>query len=99
MAVGLSDDERMGDDLTTECVPENGRVNLYSSLTSASPYAAVRSSVVCLCGYEILIQDVLKESLFLEPKLSPPAGRLAGGRRHILPGPARCSDHRTGTKL
>ncbi|KAH8337747.1 hypothetical protein KR067_001096 [Drosophila pandora] len=45
VAVGLSDDERMGDDLTTECVPENGRVNLYSSLTSASPYAAVRSSV------------------------------------------------------
>ncbi|XP_043645679.1 putative ferric-chelate reductase 1 homolog isoform X2 [Drosophila teissieri] len=35
----------MGDDLTTECVPENGRVNLYSSLTSASPYSAVRSSV------------------------------------------------------
>ncbi|XP_017078932.1 putative ferric-chelate reductase 1 homolog isoform X2 [Drosophila eugracilis] len=45
VAVGLSDDAKMGDDLTTECVPENGRVNLYSSLTSASPYAAVRSSV------------------------------------------------------
>ncbi|XP_017094126.2 putative ferric-chelate reductase 1 homolog [Drosophila bipectinata] len=43
VAVGLSDDERMGDDLTTECVPENGRVNLYSSLTSRQ--AAVRSSV------------------------------------------------------
>jgi len=48
VAVGLSDDAKMGDDLTTECVPENGRVNLYSSLTSASPYAAVRSSVVSL---------------------------------------------------
>ncbi|XP_017120314.1 putative ferric-chelate reductase 1 homolog isoform X1 [Drosophila elegans] len=45
VAVGLSDDAKMGDDLTTECVPENGRVNLYSSLTSASPYAAVRSKV------------------------------------------------------
>ncbi|XP_037714123.1 putative ferric-chelate reductase 1 homolog isoform X2 [Drosophila subpulchrella] len=45
VAVGLSDDAKMGDDLTTECVPDNGRVNLYSSLTSASPYAAVRSSV------------------------------------------------------
>ncbi|XP_043645680.1 putative ferric-chelate reductase 1 homolog isoform X3 [Drosophila teissieri] len=45
VAVGLSDDAKMGDDLTTECVPENGRVNLYSSLTSASPYSAVRSSV------------------------------------------------------
>ncbi|XP_016985376.1 putative ferric-chelate reductase 1 homolog isoform X2 [Drosophila rhopaloa] len=45
VAVGLSDDAKMGEDLTTECVPENGRVNLYSSLTSASPYAAVRSDV------------------------------------------------------
>ncbi|EDV55831.1 putative ferric-chelate reductase 1 homolog isoform X2 [Drosophila erecta] len=45
VAVGLSDDAKMGDDLTSECVPENGRVNLYSSLTSASPYSAVRSSV------------------------------------------------------
>ncbi|XP_016968221.1 putative ferric-chelate reductase 1 homolog isoform X2 [Drosophila biarmipes] len=45
VAVGLSDDAKMGDDLTTECVPENGRVSLYSSLTSASPYSAVRSSV------------------------------------------------------
>ncbi|XP_032570551.1 putative ferric-chelate reductase 1 homolog isoform X1 [Drosophila sechellia] len=45
VAVGLSDDAKMGDDLTTECVPENGRVNLYSSLTSASPYSAVRSNV------------------------------------------------------
>ncbi|XP_070068701.1 putative ferric-chelate reductase 1 homolog isoform X2 [Drosophila takahashii] len=45
VAVGLSDDAKMGDDLSTECVPENGRVNLYSSLTSLAPYAAVRSSV------------------------------------------------------
>ncbi|KAL7737614.1 hypothetical protein ACLKA6_007724 [Drosophila palustris] len=45
VAMGLSDDARMGDDLTTECVPENGRVNLYSSYTSNSPYAAIRGSV------------------------------------------------------
>ncbi|XP_034476128.1 putative ferric-chelate reductase 1 homolog isoform X2 [Drosophila innubila] len=45
VAVGLSDDARMGDDLTTECVPENGRVNLYSSYTSNNPYAAIRGSV------------------------------------------------------
>lgn len=46
VAMGLSDDAKMGEDLTTECVPENGRVNLYSSYTSASPYSAVRANVV-----------------------------------------------------
>ncbi|SPP73934.1 putative ferric-chelate reductase 1 homolog isoform X1 [Drosophila guanche] len=45
VAVGLSDDAKMGEDLTTECVPENGRVTMYSSYTSATPYAAVRTSV------------------------------------------------------
>ncbi|XP_033253434.1 putative ferric-chelate reductase 1 homolog isoform X3 [Drosophila miranda] len=45
VAVGLSEDAKMGEDLTTECVPENGRVVMYSSLTSATPYAAVRTSV------------------------------------------------------
>ncbi|KAH8285537.1 hypothetical protein KR054_010636 [Drosophila jambulina] len=45
VAVGLSEDAKMGEDLTTECVPENGRVNLYSSYTSATPYAAMRSVV------------------------------------------------------
>lgn len=44
--MGLSDDAKMGEDLTTECVPENGRVNLYSSYTSANPYSAVRANVV-----------------------------------------------------
>lgn len=46
VAMGLSDDAKMGEDLTTECVPENGRVNLYSSYTSANPYSAVRANVV-----------------------------------------------------
>lgn len=46
MALGLSDDAKMGEDLTTECVPENGRINLYSSYTSANPYSAVRANVV-----------------------------------------------------
>ncbi|EDW61852.1 putative ferric-chelate reductase 1 homolog isoform X2 [Drosophila virilis] len=45
VAFGLSDDAKMGEDLTTECVPENGRVNLYSSYTSASPFSAVRANV------------------------------------------------------
>ncbi|XP_022223253.2 putative ferric-chelate reductase 1 homolog isoform X1 [Drosophila obscura] len=45
VAVGLSEDAKMGEDLTSECVPENGRVTLYSSYTSATPYAAIRSSV------------------------------------------------------
>ncbi|ALC41304.1 CG8399 [Drosophila busckii] len=45
VALGLSDDAKMGEDLTTECVPENGRVNLYSSYTSASPYGANRANV------------------------------------------------------
>lgn len=56
VAVGLSDDARMGDDLTTECVPENGRVNMYSSYTSNNPYAAIRGSVVSSpCYYSICI--------------------------------------------
>ncbi|XP_030240233.1 putative ferric-chelate reductase 1 homolog isoform X3 [Drosophila navojoa] len=45
VALGLSDDGKMGEDLTTECVPENGRINLYSSYTSANPYSAVRVNV------------------------------------------------------
>ncbi|TMW54575.1 hypothetical protein DOY81_000369 [Sarcophaga bullata] len=34
VALGLSDDNQMGDDLVIECVPQNGQVNMYSSLTS-----------------------------------------------------------------
>ncbi|XP_032590447.1 putative ferric-chelate reductase 1 homolog isoform X3 [Drosophila grimshawi] len=45
VAVGLSDDAKMGEDLSTECVPENGRVNVYTSYTSASPYSANRANV------------------------------------------------------
>ncbi|XP_046868903.1 putative ferric-chelate reductase 1 homolog isoform X2 [Drosophila willistoni] len=45
VAMGLSDDAKMGGDLVIECVPENGRVSLYSSYTSSSPYAAIRSNV------------------------------------------------------
>ncbi|XP_068143494.1 putative ferric-chelate reductase 1 homolog isoform X3 [Drosophila tropicalis] len=46
VAMGLSDDAKMGEDLVIECVPENGRVSLYSSYTSNSPYAAIRSNVL-----------------------------------------------------
>ncbi|KAH8396978.1 hypothetical protein KR215_007085 [Drosophila sulfurigaster] len=45
VALGLSHDAKMGEDLATECVPENGRVNLYSSYTANNPFAAVRGSV------------------------------------------------------
>ncbi|XP_020717045.1 putative ferric-chelate reductase 1 homolog isoform X2 [Ceratitis capitata] len=46
IALGLSEDAKMGDDLVTECVPQNGRVSLYSSYTSGAPnYAATRANV------------------------------------------------------
>ncbi|KAL9919695.1 putative ferric-chelate reductase 1 homolog isoform 1-T3 [Glossina fuscipes fuscipes] len=48
VALGLSDDDKMGDDLVTECVPQNGRVAMYSSYTSAPPngnYGAKRNGV------------------------------------------------------
>ncbi|XP_030386072.1 putative ferric-chelate reductase 1 homolog isoform X2 [Scaptodrosophila lebanonensis] len=45
VAVGLSEDAKMGDDFTIECVPENGRVSMYSSYTSGSPYGVSRAGV------------------------------------------------------
>jgi hypothetical protein len=36
----------MGGDSVIECVPENGRVNIYSSWTTAKPYTALRNNVV-----------------------------------------------------
>ncbi|XP_067633151.1 putative ferric-chelate reductase 1 homolog isoform X4 [Eurosta solidaginis] len=52
IALGLSNDNKMGDDLVTECIPQNGKVNLYTSYTSGGPnYAAKRTNVwhrVCM---------------------------------------------------
>ncbi|XP_067633149.1 putative ferric-chelate reductase 1 homolog isoform X2 [Eurosta solidaginis] len=46
IALGLSNDNKMGDDLVTECIPQNGKVNLYTSYTSGGPnYAAKRTNV------------------------------------------------------
>ncbi|XP_014093279.2 putative ferric-chelate reductase 1 homolog isoform X1 [Bactrocera oleae] len=46
VALGLSEDAKMGDDLVTECVPQNGQVNVYSSYTSGAPnYASSRANV------------------------------------------------------
>ncbi|XP_059224933.1 putative ferric-chelate reductase 1 homolog isoform X2 [Stomoxys calcitrans] len=48
VALGLSDDNKMGNDLTLECVPQNGKVSMFSSLTSAPPagqYGANRAVV------------------------------------------------------
>ncbi|XP_036332126.1 putative ferric-chelate reductase 1 homolog [Rhagoletis pomonella] len=46
IALGLSEDAKMGEDLVTECVPQNGRVNLYSSYTSGAPnYGSSRANV------------------------------------------------------
>lgn len=49
MALGLSEDNKMGDDLVIECIPENGKVVMHSSLTSAPPngYGVTRVGVVC----------------------------------------------------
>ncbi|XP_075165907.1 putative ferric-chelate reductase 1 homolog isoform X2 [Haematobia irritans] len=47
IALGLSEDNKMGNDLTIECVPQNGKVSMFSSLTSAPPknYGANRADV------------------------------------------------------
>ncbi|XP_058054768.1 putative ferric-chelate reductase 1 homolog isoform X2 [Anopheles bellator] len=45
VAVGLSDDAKMGDDSVIECVPEQGVVNAYASWTATGPYSATRTGV------------------------------------------------------
>ncbi|XP_037946002.1 putative ferric-chelate reductase 1 homolog isoform X1 [Teleopsis dalmanni] len=46
VALGLSDDNKMGDDLVIECVPQNGQISAYSSYTAGGPnYAATRAGV------------------------------------------------------
>lgn len=48
VALGLSEDNQMGDDLVIECIPQNGQVSMYSSLTSGkvAGYGVSRSGVV-----------------------------------------------------
>lgn len=45
IALGLSEDSKMGDDSVMECVPENGKVNAYTSYTTAPKYASSREGV------------------------------------------------------
>ncbi|XP_055603210.1 putative ferric-chelate reductase 1 homolog isoform X2 [Uranotaenia lowii] len=45
IAVGLSMDDRMGDDSVIECVPEQGTVNAYASWTFAGPYGVSREGI------------------------------------------------------
>lgn len=45
VAVGLSNDAKMGDDSVVECVPEQGTVNAYASWTSAGPYGVSRQGI------------------------------------------------------
>uniref|UniRef100_A0A1A9WDX6 Ferric-chelate reductase 1 homolog n=1 Tax=Glossina brevipalpis TaxID=37001 RepID=A0A1A9WDX6_9MUSC len=48
VAFGLSEDTKMGEDLVTECIPQNGRISMYSSYTSAPPngnYGSSRNGV------------------------------------------------------
>ncbi|KAM7341744.1 putative ferric-chelate reductase 1 homolog isoform 2-T2 [Cochliomyia hominivorax] len=47
VALGLSDDRKMGDDLVIECIPQNGQILMYSSLTSgkAAGYGVSRLGV------------------------------------------------------
>lgn len=47
MAVGLSTDNKMGDDSVMECVPEAGQIRAYSSWTMPRPNLGVtRQGVV-----------------------------------------------------
>lgn len=47
VAVGLSTDNRMGEDAVMECVPENGQIRAYASWTTPSPnLGVVRQGVV-----------------------------------------------------
>lgn len=45
IAVGLSNDAKMGDDSVVECVPEQGTVNAYASWTFAGPYGVSRQGI------------------------------------------------------
>lgn len=45
VAVGLSNDAKMGDDSVIECVPEQGVVNAYASWTYAGPYSVSRQGI------------------------------------------------------
>lgn len=45
VAVGLSNDARMGEDSAIECVPEQGTVNAYASWTFAGPYGVSRQGI------------------------------------------------------
>ncbi|XP_055528537.1 putative ferric-chelate reductase 1 homolog isoform X2 [Wyeomyia smithii] len=45
IAVGLSNDAKMGNDSVLECVPEQGTIKAYASWTSAGPYGVSRSGI------------------------------------------------------
>lgn len=45
IALGLSEDTKMGDDSVMECVPENGVVEAYTSYTTIKPFASNRTGV------------------------------------------------------
>lgn len=46
IALGLSDDTRMGDDSVIECVPSpTGEINAFTSYTSLNPYASGRDNI------------------------------------------------------
>lgn len=47
IAVGLSQDDKMGDDSVVECVYENGRINAYTSWTNGKT-ESTREGVVSL---------------------------------------------------
>lgn len=46
IALGLSDDDRMGGDSVIECVPENDKINAYTSYTTApTPFSSRRDGI------------------------------------------------------
>lgn len=66
VAVGLSEDAKMGDDSVMECVRENGRIQAYSSWNTPRPNIGnTRQDVVSfsfLCRFSSAVQNQIKSN-------------------------------------
>ncbi|KAJ8971790.1 hypothetical protein NQ314_000536 [Rhamnusium bicolor] len=63
VGVGLSDDEKMGDDSVIECVKRGSGVASYMSWTSSSPYSAVRLNNPQL-GIQLLNSSIIDDVIY-----------------------------------
>lgn len=102
VALGLSDDDKMGDDAVIECVPEQGTVRAFTSWTSGPPnYGADRQVVVSkiislvLCSHNLFTYS---NKPFERPaaKDHSSAGIELRERIDFLPGRTRCGLHHSG---